>query len=998
MEPTAFEITLKKSYSENPHYLTIMKMCKDKAIITNLNLYFTSDVEHKDMLLQALGLELAHDNQKLLEKFLPIKIENRTSMESLIAMESLKDIFCDEAIEKWKIVQICYKQDTAEINKYFIEKYILDWDFIMILAKCNLLSNTFSKFCEPLETEKQLFINWIGALSFLSRNVLILGLNDKALETMLNMTTTDRVRMSSNLLESISKENALSCLSDYSIVEKHIDTDPMTMSLKVRESSFHEAFIDNMHLLERFQHHIDNCIRMYNETSTKYLSPYIAICQASGTGKSRLVKEFAGINPVAYFSFSTGNSYPPRTPVVIDRLLGHIQTNSNIQEIFESFIISAALKVLSKNKKSCSSTHKKKKTKEKEKFWEWEYFDEKIDLSSYIKTHQQEIKKTTAFIVIDEARCLVETARYGTSLFRYFRRALKSADDKLKSIGLRVFGIIMDTASSVANFTPADDPSARAGEVAVLLLPPFYLITTMNCLADTSWPKSLADAFSIRRLASYGRPLIAKFLKYDSKDAETPTNEDDLLKYMKLRILGKSSHTLVDYSTITESERIAVLCSRITLNITYSSQLADSLSSKHLRLITRISKDRRLIYTITPSEPVMSEAAYKIMSDCSNKETFIECLHRQLYMGGVAPGFSGEIISQYLMILTRDKVVYGSESFSLFSVRDFFNTINSECVNAIENVPNTNNECDNAIENVSTSTPPIFNGIMSFNHFTEVKYTPSVEDLTKFFLRMSALQCQVGQAGIDLIIPVLLPQGEYTQTVVAPSTSTRGTKGHNEDLFNKEVFTESVLGNKLNLKKLSSQNKDISEHWSFFQRPCDIPHGSEITPDRMSFILIQVRNKQGDGQSKDAHINPFYAGIIRDKKIKNPYISMKILLRGKGKERFTFKRDEQMLHIVLKSLKSFSFIADTTSDVLLNLLETSHDPLPFFEDELERYEAANLSPGVYKAEQLGSFLTVLEPDLPESSSTPTTPAGRTSKKNKRSHSDNVQLPNKKQKQ
>eukprot|EP01041_Mallomonas_annulata_P022645 gene22645-42989_t len=165
----------------------------------------------------------------------------------------------------------------------------------------------------------------------------------------------------------------------------------------------------------------------------------------------------------------------------------------------------------------------------------------------------------------------------------------------------------MNTASSVPDFTPVNDPSAQVVEVEVLRLPPFYTITTMNCLADTSWPKSLSDAFSIKRLTSYGRPLIAKFL---NKTDDNPSNDNkgELLQYMMLRILSMSKCSPDQYKNMTESEKIAVLCSRITLNITNTIQLDDSLSSKHLRVITRVSHNCKQIYTISPSEPVLSEA------------------------------------------------------------------------------------------------------------------------------------------------------------------------------------------------------------------------------------------------------------------------------------------------------------------------------------------------------------------------------------------------------
>ena len=45
---------------------------------------------------------------------------------------------------------------------------------------------------------------------------------------------------------------------------------------------------------ESFEAHIDNCLKKYKETDSvdekKYFSPYFAVIQSSGYGKSRLIK------------------------------------------------------------------------------------------------------------------------------------------------------------------------------------------------------------------------------------------------------------------------------------------------------------------------------------------------------------------------------------------------------------------------------------------------------------------------------------------------------------------------------------------------------------------------------------------------------------------------------------------------------------------------------------------------------------------------------------
>jgi hypothetical protein len=51
-----------------------------------------------------------------------------------------------------------------------------------------------------------------------------------------------------------------------------------------------------------------------------YHSPYISICQSSGYGKSRLLKEFSRKNPVLYLSLADGSStaYPRQTKTAME--------------------------------------------------------------------------------------------------------------------------------------------------------------------------------------------------------------------------------------------------------------------------------------------------------------------------------------------------------------------------------------------------------------------------------------------------------------------------------------------------------------------------------------------------------------------------------------------------------------------------------------------------------------------------------------------------------
>jgi hypothetical protein len=72
---------------------------------------------------------------------------------------------------------------------------------------------------------------------------------------------------------------------------------------------------------------------------------------------------------------------------------------------------------------------------------------------------------------------------------------------------------------------------------------------------------------------------------------------------------------------------------------------------------------------------------------------------------------------------------------------------------------------------VKNKSSPFFDsflqGFVYFTHFVNVVYTPTLEDMKRFFSRGAAIFCRRMQEGIDCIIPVMLPAGEWSYILVS---------------------------------------------------------------------------------------------------------------------------------------------------------------------------------------------------------------------------------------
>ena len=184
----------------------------------------------------------------------------------------------------------------------------------------------------------------------------------------------------------------------------------------------------------------------------------------------------------------------------------------------------------------------------------------------------------------------------------------------------------------------------------------------------------------------------------------------------------------------------------------------------------------------------------------------------------------------------------------------------------------------------------LLRGTVSFNQFIEVSYTPSVSDLLCAYLLGVGIMCRRNQAGVDLVIPVMLPARPGRSEAAFESASSLEFEGrkrlrsrvlHDDVSYNatsqRGVFDNSSSVMFADLKAGAKRKRDML--FGDIEKMGDIWNpmtsiASKLLGDlseeerwsmteRMSAILVQVKNSPDSDSVDDANTTP-ERSVIRD--------------------------------------------------------------------------------------------------------------------------------------
>eukprot|EP01053_Blabericola_migrator_P011588 Blabericola_migrator_1__11587@NODE_694_length_6838_cov_108_846108_g504_i0_p1_GENE_NODE_694_length_6838_cov_108_846108_g504_i0NODE_694_length_6838_cov_108_846108_g504_i0_p1_ORF_typecomplete_len638_score92_47TniB/PF05621_11/0_0015AAA_22/PF13401_6/0_032AAA_22/PF13401_6/7_1e03AAA_16/PF13191_6/0_052_NODE_694_length_6838_cov_108_846108_g504_i048016714 len=435
-----------------------------------------------------------------------------------------------------------------------------------------------------------------------------------------------------------------------------------TMSSKVTKVAF-ENPVDGMTIpMDALQEHV-TWVAQNNMIEHRC----IALCQSSGCGKSRTVKELAQRMFVCYLPFALtarSTQWPPASKLA-ELLLRILSEETNPNSLAETIrFLNAILFALTESVKSGMSPG------------EWYDYAQSQELANRVESTMmqkplKEIKPTlqvqyvtrhlpqgVIVFAFDEASALLRDSKIeGFSLFRLLRRACNEQD---------VASFFLSTNSKVQNFYPAAhrDPSLRASSLEDPVLPrPLTSFVIPDCfLGSRSITPRLENLDSPQWMSFYGRPLWQALMRaWLGVGASLDSAESEVLKVAKLKLqLSCFDHC-----------QVAVASLLACLTILPAIKLAETLVNCHMAQLLKVSSDRELLYVAYGSEPLLAWPAFCQLK--GDPDGVIRATATAIHNGCLAVGVLGEVFVRLALLLERSRPQYQSlESFqrSIFEASD----------------------------------------------------------------------------------------------------------------------------------------------------------------------------------------------------------------------------------------------------------------------------------------------------------------------------------------
>ncbi|TDL16546.1 hypothetical protein BD410DRAFT_755314, partial [Rickenella mellea] len=357
-------------------------------------------------------------------------------------------------------------------------------------------------------------------------------------------------------------------------------------------------------------------------------------------------------------------------------------------------------------------------------------------------------KKNELVIVLafDEAHTLTlgNTENKTWSAFSELRRALRT----LKKCPL--FSYFLSTTGKVSQFSSSsrDDWSNRVQKTLLGLIEPFTELG-FDQLAEKLHEDNCTLEYitSMDYWVTLGRPLFA------SRYAKGSSSSKEHIVAFAIEKLLNGPVTTGDALSI--EQQLACLAQRLPIlfkSTTYTDQEKEMKQVEaHMRVCLKVDPGFASIVTISPSEPILSEAACALMTA---EESFDPPKVLQQLMGGfsIHQGDRGELIVMLLLTLARDAAYksIGQRDIPLctflehlFSFEDRSSA--DDILNALPSQFHT------AKSKNQTLGETFADSRLHFTHIIQVHEKKSInrQYLWKLLLRGAAVLCANGQAGVD---------------------------------------------------------------------------------------------------------------------------------------------------------------------------------------------------------------------------------------------------------
>ncbi|EZG42952.1 hypothetical protein GNI_204040, partial [Gregarina niphandrodes] len=379
-------------------------------------------------------------------------------------------------------------------------------------------------------------------------------------------------------------------------------------------------------------------------------SPTLTFVQASGCGKSRLVREMCLTKPLIYLSCAAKGtrSYPRRS-----QLLESLEVNNRLS--LKSVVLSTACWA---EKQQCGGEDWRRL------LWETQAdkshliepaWDEDADWLSAVMRCRQALRLAehdTLLIVCDEARTLLPN-----ELFRKLRREVAELRTNRRT---RLAWLCLDTCGRLSNFSPTahNDPSLRPmGGPGSQLFPPNFTFTSP--LARCKCYSRLSEATTSHALGAIGRPLWWSLADFE----ETNRNA-----FVREKIMGGAT---VSVERLSQPVVIAALLACTSWSIVPRRILGENLVASHMAIMSFCESDRETVHLGSASEPFLAAGAVSLLFERDAWfETSLRLISDALSTGLESKGTVGELVCNMLLLFCRCKVEWRS-LFEPLSVTTF---------------------------------------------------------------------------------------------------------------------------------------------------------------------------------------------------------------------------------------------------------------------------------------------------------------------------------------
>ncbi|KAH9919507.1 uncharacterized protein B0H18DRAFT_937176 [Fomitopsis serialis] len=461
----------------------------------------------------------------------------------------------------------------------------------------------------------------------------------------------------------------------------------------------------------------------YNPTkskvSTEVFTPYSAIIQSTGVGKSRLIDKVSESHFVIPLNLSAnGTGYPPGDEVVLfflssgktqkdtfrrccaflralfDHAIAIIQgdyfkeareaglsalasmfrltmsdgmtfaRHGEFRRAFYSKVLTLAEQYSTEGKQPAGADAKGRLSQKK-----------RSKATEYEQNRVAELQNPLVTLAFEESHTLTDQMgdgeRLGSgnlnvdehafartwSIFGELRRALRGLN------GLSIFALFTSTTGKIANLVPSrmKDPSARVMEGKYHAVLPFTGVG-LDQLA-TNHKLSLKKGFALSYVASgqwmayLGRPLFGSLYENYAAHASTEDSMRRTLHFAQQKLL--CANDVDGMEPLTLAQQLACLSQRLALELnctTYTAQCKEREQVEgHLRLCLKVDPTFETMVTLSASEPILAEAAYVIMQQ--SRFNVPKALRSVLDGFAVDKGERGELLATLLLTLARDEAV-----------------------------------------------------------------------------------------------------------------------------------------------------------------------------------------------------------------------------------------------------------------------------------------------------------------------------------------------------